>query len=316
MPGIRKAPRGRAAGRLKCARQPAMDRSVMQGGILLIDKPAAVTSHDVTHALAKRFSLKAGHAGTLDRFATGLLVACMGRATRVSRYLSGLHKEYLAVAELGLVTDTYDGEGRPVSRSAVVPSAEDVESLPALFRGAIRQTPPPFSAKKIRGRRASDLARRGIRVDMAPVEIEISALRIEAYDFPSLTLRVTCSSGTYIRSLVKDMGDRLGCGAHARELRRLGVGRFRVDDAMSLENALGLEAGALESRLMDPAEALDFMPAARLEPGQSRLFLRGTAVARSGSDSHFRVFGSSGAFLGVGLQRRGLLQPETVFPAT
>jgi tRNA pseudouridine55 synthase len=288
----------------------------MQGGILLIDKPAGMTSHDVTHALARRFRLKTGHAGTLDRFATGLLVVCMGLATRLSRYLTGLNKEYLAVAELGSVTDTYDGEGRLVSRSTVVPSTEDVESLASRFRGTIRQTPPPFSAKKIKGRRASDLARRGIPVDMAPLEIEIEALHIEAYDFPSLTLRVTCSSGTYIRSLVKDMGDGLGCGAFTRELRRLRVGRFRVNDAPGLEEVMGLDPGAIETRLVGPAEALDFMPPALLEPEKARLFSRGTAVALGGRDSHVRVFESSGAFLGVGLLRNGLLQPETVFPAT
>lgn len=288
----------------------------MQGGILLIDKPAGKTSHDVTHALARRFLVKTGHTGTLDRFATGLLLVCMGRATKASRYLSGLPKEYLAVAELGSVTDTYDAEGRRVSTSSVVPSPGDVEALPAHFTGPIRQSPPPFSAKKIGGRRASDLARRGILVDMAPVEVEISSLRIEAYAYPDLTVRVSCSSGTYVRSLVKDMGDRLGCGAHTRELRRLGVGRFRVDDAAGLAEALALEAGALAPRLMGTAEALDFMPAAHLGPEESRRFALGTAVSFSGPGTRFRVFESDGAFLGVGIQRRGLLQPETVFPAT
>lgn len=120
----------------------------MQGGILLIDKHAGMTSHDVTHALAGRFRLKTGHTGTLDRFATGLLVVCMGRATRVSRYLSGLPKEYRAVAELGSVTDTYDGEGRRVSTSSLVPSQDDVRSLPVRFLGPLRQTPRPSAPRR------------------------------------------------------------------------------------------------------------------------------------------------------------------------
>lgn len=288
----------------------------MQGGILLIDKHAGMTSHDVTHALAGRFRLKTGHTGTLDRFATGLLVVCMGRATRVSRYLSGLPKEYRAVAELGSVTDTYDGEGRRVSTSSLVPSQDDVRSLPVRFLGPLRQTPPPFSAKKIGGRRASDMARRGVRVDMAPVEIEVLSLHIEAYAYPDLTLTVGCSSGTYVRSLVKDMGDRLGCGAHTRELRRLSVGRFRVEDAIGLEGALALEPEALQSRLMDPGEALDFMPAAQLDSEASRRFSLGTAVEFSGTEARFRVFGSGGVFLGVGLLEGKYLRPETVFRAT
>lgn len=160
------------------------------------------------------------------------------------------------------------------------------------------------------------MARRGVRVDMAPVEIEVLSLHIEAYAYPDLTLTVGCSSGTYVRSLVKDMGDRLGCGAHTRELRRLSVGRFRVEDAIGLEGALALEPEALQSRLMDPGEALDFMPAAQLDSEASRRFSLGTAVEFSGTEARFRVFGSGGVFLGVGLLEGKYLRPETVFRAT
>jgi len=284
----------------------------MLSGVLLIDKPGGLTSHDVTHTLSKTLRVKAGHTGTLDRFATGLLIVCLGRATRLSRYLTKLDKAYEALAVLGRTTDTYDREGATVSSSDVVPTAGDVSNLAAALAGKILQTPPPYSAKKVRGRRASDYARKGIEVSVGPVEVRVHSLSVLDYRYPKLRLGVACSSGTYVRSLVKDLGDRLACGAYTEELRRTGIGRFSVDGALPLREALAMPPPEIEKRVIAGAEALDFLPSITLTAEEGRLFMSGRSLPCPADGERFRVLGKQGGFIGVGRKEEQLLLPETI----
>jgi tRNA pseudouridine55 synthase len=284
----------------------------MRSGVLLIDKPRGLTSHDVTHALSKTLRVKAGHTGTLDRFATGLLIVCLERATRLSRYLTKLDKAYEALAVLGRTTDTYDREGATVSSSDVVPTAGDVSNLAAALAGKILQTPPPYSAKKVGGRRASDYARKGIEVTVGPVEVRIHSLSVLDYRYPELRLAVACSSGTYVRSLVKDLGDRLACGAYTEELRRTGIGRFSVDGALPLREALAMSPPELEKRIIAGSEALDFLPTITLTAEEGRLFMSGRSLPFPAAGDRLRVLGKEGGFIGVGRKEEQLLLPETI----
>jgi tRNA pseudouridine55 synthase len=287
----------------------------MRSGVLLIDKPAGLTSHDATHALSMKLREKAGHTGTLDRFATGLLIVCLGRATRLSRYLTKLDKTYEALAVLGRTTDTYDREGATVSSSDLVPTAGDVSALAAALTGRIVQAPPPYSAKKIGGRRASDYARRGIEVSVGPVEVRIHSLSVLDYGYPRLRLAVACSSGTYVRSLVKDLGDRLACGAYTEELRRTGIGRFSVDGALPLREALAMSPPEMEKRIIPGTEALDFLPAVTLTEEEGRHFMSGRSLSCPAAGDRFRVLGKEGGFIGVGRKEEQLLRPETILGA-
>jgi tRNA pseudouridine55 synthase len=228
----------------------------MAAGVILYDKPAGITSHDVVAQVRKRLGrgVKVGHAGTLDPFATGLLLVLVGRATRVQRFLMALPKEYVATARFGAVSSTGDPEGE-IRSTGVIPSGELV-----LRTGVIRQRPPAFSAVKVGGRRAYALARAGTEVDLAEREVEIH--RFEELDRQGEHRRfcIECSSGTYVRSLIADLGD-----AYCEELRRVRIGPFEVDDA-DAERMLGLN------------DVLHFMPEVRLDPEQARRAAHGMAV--------------------------------------
>ena len=286
---------------------------IVKNGIILVDKPAGMTSHDVTHAIARRLGTKAGHTGTLDKFATGLLLVCVGSATRASQYLTSLSKQYGAVAVLGTSTDTYDMSGREVFSSSLVPERKDVEKAAAGFVGPIRQVPPPFSAKKIRGRRASDYARQGVEVEMKPANVTIHELKIVDYRYPDLQLMVSCSSGTYIRSLVKDMGDELECGAMTKELRRSAIGKFQVEDAVAFETLVSEDPAEAEKRLMAVQDALYFFPAVSLDEEKAGMFGSGRGVKKEAGTGRFRVFRDDGIFIGIGRMKGELLAPEKVF---
>lgn len=226
------------------------------GGVLPVDKPVGPTSHDVVararRALATR---QVGHTGTLDPFASGLLLLVVGPATRLSPYLTGLDKRYVAEARLGMVTETLDPEGPVVAENegwrAV--GAADVATALAGLEGAVLQRPPAYSAKKIGGEAAHRRARRGEEVVLAPVEVSIHELRLLEARLPWVTFSVHCSSGTYVRSIARDLGEALGVGAHLTALRRTAVGDFQVGDAMALD---ALEAGTPPS-WVTPALALE-----------------------------------------------------------
>jgi tRNA pseudouridine55 synthase len=213
-------------------------------GVLIIDKPSGMTSHDVVRRLRRLLKIRRiGHAGTLDPMATGILQVAIGEGTRLVEFLMEGEKTYRAVLRLGEITDTQDAEGKIIeSRPVGVIGQEEIEAACSAFRGRIRQIPPMFSALKKDGVSLHRLARQGIEIEREPREIEIRRLRILAVDLPLITLEVDCSKGTYIRTLAHDLGAALGPGAHLISLRRLRSGSFAEGDSIPLA---GLEAADL-----------------------------------------------------------------------
>ncbi|MCI0741709.1 MAG: tRNA pseudouridine(55) synthase TruB [Gemmataceae bacterium] len=225
-------------------------------GFLVIDKPAGVTSRRVVDRALRWFGrgTKMGHAGTLDPSATGVLVLCVGQATRLTEYVQQLEKVYRAEIRLGAVSDTDDADGKitPVE-VASPPDRAKVETALSEFVGVIKQVPPVYSANKIQGRRAYELARKGKEVELSPKSVVVHEIRILDYDYPRLDVEVRCGSGTYIRSLARDLGQRLGCGGLIQELRRTRIGSvFTEKEAVAMDidknearrRLLPLESGA------------------------------------------------------------------------
>jgi tRNA pseudouridine55 synthase len=248
-------------------------------GILPVDKPEGPTSHDAV-AIARRALgvRRIGHTGTLDPFATGLLLLCVGQATRLAEYLSGLPKEYHAVARLGVLTDTLDRTGQTVaSDDAWANLTSDV--VRGAFEGQVGrrlQLPPAFSAKKVAGKRAYDLARSGAEVELSPVEVEIHELQVLDVSGPDVRFRMRCSSGTYVRSVARDAGETLGTGAHLIELRRTGVGPFSVDRALALASLE--DSDAVAAAMMPPLDALAHLPVVRVGADEAAAVRHGRAI--------------------------------------
>ena len=208
-------------------------------GFLLINKPSGPTSHDIINKLRRLTDIKKiGHAGTLDPFASGLLICAVGReATKDIDKFVKLDKEYIATLHLGAVTDSYDRTGKIIAASAegyVAPKKEIVEKVVSEFIGPQLQTPPMFSAKKINGKKMYELARAGKEVERQPCAITIYSMEILSYAWPRLKIKVKCSTGTYIRTIAYDLGERLGCGAYLEELERTKIGEYSVEQAIRL----------------------------------------------------------------------------------
>lgn len=236
-------------------------------GVLVIDKPVGLTSHDVVQIVRKGTNIRrAGHTGTLDPRASGVLVVLIGPAVRLSEYVSASDKRYQAVVRLGTTTDTYDADGRIVSTTPVDELTEDQfeESLET-FVGEIEQVPPPYSAVKIKGRKAYEMARQGEEVDLEPRRINVYSLELLEWAPPEAVVDVYCSSGTYVRSLAHDLGEKLGVGAHLIGLRRTKSGRFTLRDAVPLRRLReAFEDGNWYQYLIPAAEALSDWPAIEL----------------------------------------------------
>ena len=206
-------------------------------GVLVVDKPAGITSHDVVDRVRKVFGLKkVGHAGTLDPDATGVLVLGLGRATRILSYAQAGPKSYAAVATLGVTTSTLDAAGDVLDEREVDVTEEQVRAAAARFVGAIQQIPPMVSAVKVGGERLYKKARRGEDVERPPRAVTIHRLDVTAVDLPEVHLDVRCSGGTYIRTLIADIGTELGCGAHMKSLRRTEAAGFPIEDAIPLDS--------------------------------------------------------------------------------
>jgi len=210
--------------------------------ILLIDKPAGITSHDVVDAIRRIYKTRrVGHAGTLDPFATGLLIVGVGKMTKKLQEYVGLDKTYIATARLGATSDTYDLTGQLQTSGDAGPRTQDkvLEALMS-FKGGYAQKAPAFSAKKVKGQKLYEMARRGEDVEaLRPVkQVDISEIKLLDYQWPDVTFEVTCSSGTYIRSLAHDLGEKLGCGAYLTELRRTRIGEHRIEDARKLDELI------------------------------------------------------------------------------
>lgn len=297
------------------ARPPKKPRDLVDG-VLLIDKPVGLSSNDALMK-AKRVvnAKKAGHTGTLDPFATGLLPLCFGEATKFSQDLLEADKTYLADVHLGVTTTTGDTEGETVETRPVDVTPERIEAALAQLRGPILQVPPMYSALKRDGKALYEYAREGIVLEREARPVTIHALEMLRYEAPMLTIRVTCSKGTYVRVLGEDIGRILGCGAHLNALRRIQVGKLTIDGMVTLEQ---LQAHAQPLSLLAPVDALlssfprvDLTPelAARFLNGQ-RLALGREPVALPEAQGRVRVY-HDGNLLGTALlQEYGILAPE------
>lgn len=311
-------------------------------GILIVDKPEGWTSHDVV-ARARRLlrEKRIGHTGTLDPFATGVLVLLLGRATRLAQFLSGAEKEYEATIRLGYNTDTGDLTGArrestdSTTKTCAAVTREELESALARLRGEIEQVPPMYSAKKVKGKKLYELARRGEEIEREAVRVRVSEFESVAFEDESfikpngdgtcdVRARVVCSAGTYVRSLAESVGGHLGTGAHLAALRRTRAGEFSIERAVALESLQeAVEKGTLSEvggEFLLPIEAaLPHMPAAHLTADEARRVRHGAAVASRVSDgldegARVAMFDEDGTLLAVGSydSERRVLRPRVM----
>lgn len=293
-------------------------------GVLLIDKPAGPTSHDVVARLRRTTGQRSiGHAGTLDPAATGLLVLLLGCATRLSNLLTGHDKVYDATVRFGWSTTTDDAQGEIHGErtNAPLPSDDAITAALNQMRGPLDQLPPRFSAKRVDGTHAYRLARKDAPMELKPARVTLHEWEWLDRSEDSVTVRVTTSAGFYVRSLARDLGETLGCGAHLSALRRLRSGHFRVEDALPLESAenAGREVTA---RLIPLADALPDLPAVRVsESGMIRVrhgnpvgpqFVDGQWVTATDSRQTVRLLDPGGTLVALAHQRAGLLHPSVV----
>lgn len=274
-------------------------------GALIIDKPAGMTSHDVVARVRKIIGeRRVGHTGTLDPFATGVLVLLLGRATRLAQFLNGAEKEYDAVIRLGYATDTGDLTGIRVESSSTTEAQrtteihrDEIESALASFRGDIEQTPPMYSAKKVGGRKLYDLARRGEEIERKPVRVAVSELTSVDLDDSllkenedgscDLRVRVVCSAGTYIRALAEDFGKKLGVGAHLAELHRTRAGTFTVENAIRLDRLAELaRTSSIEANLISPDSVLSHLPMVQVNSDEAARTINGIDLEIDNDLSH------------------------------
>jgi tRNA pseudouridine55 synthase len=283
----------------------------MMDGALLLDKPLGVSSNFALQKAKKIMGArKAGHGGTLDPLASGLLVVVFGEATKFAGPLLDGDKEYLATLQLGVTTATGDAEGDVLERRPIDANDADVQEVLGRFRGEIEQIPPMYSALKRDGVPLYKLARRGEEVERKARRVSISQLDLRAFHSPLMEIRVRCSKGTYIRTLAQDIGAALGCGAHLAALRRTGSGRFRIDDAVGLEALAAMSPESRLRRLLPLAELLVGLPRAELDAPSAARLRNGQALPVSGlAQGLCGVFGPDGAVLGLGRSDGASLHP-------
>lgn len=252
-------------------------------GVINLDKPAGPTSHDVIATVRRGTGVKrVGHAGTLDPLASGVLLVLVGHATRLSEYLMAHDKRYRATVRFGTTTATLDAGGTPTPGRPVTFDRADLESALARFVGDLRQTPPAYSAIKVGGRKAYDLARAGQAVALPPRPVTIHSLALVAWEAPDLVLDVHCSAGTYVRALARDLGEALGTGAYLLRLTRTASGPFRLEDSVDFADfKLAMAEGRWESFLLSPAQALSDVPAVLLDEAQTGRLTRGQTIPRA-----------------------------------
>jgi tRNA pseudouridine55 synthase len=291
--------------------QPAKRRWRRVDGVLLLDKPSGLSSNDALQKARRLFSAaKAGHTGTLDPLATGLLPLCFGEATKFSADLLDADKTYEATVRLGATTTTGDAEGETLKVRAVVTGEAELRALLPGFTGKIRQVPPMYSALKKDGRPLYELARQGVEVEREAREVTIHALELLAYEGETARIRVTCSKGTYVRTLAEDIGEALGCGAHLTALRRTAVGRLSLDAAVTLETIDACPEGERDSLLAPVDSLLQDFAALSLDSAVAQRFGNGNPVPAAPAPGLYRVY-AEGRLLGVGrADEAGLLHPK------
>lgn len=272
-------------------------------GVLLLDKPVGYTSNQALQEVKRLLNAcKAGHTGSLDPIATGLLPLCFGEATKLSQFLIDADKRYRAVFRLGVSTTTHDAEGEITATRPVDVRRSEVEAGLGAFVGDIEQVPPMYSAIKLAGRPLYELARAGVEVERAPRQVSVHAIRMLAFESDRLELEIDCSKGTYIRSLAHDLGERLGCGAHVAELRRLAVGGLGVERAVPLGALEAADPCVRAQQLLAPDEVLTAIPEVQLTALATHYLCQGQPVsARHGfAPGWVRLYDDAHRFLGVG----------------
>jgi tRNA pseudouridine55 synthase len=281
--------------------------------VLLLDKPLGMSSNHALQATRRLFNAeKGGHTGTLDPLATGLLPLCFGEATKFAGELLNADKRYHARVHLGITTDTEDAEGAVLAESSVDVTLADIEAVLAEFRGEISQLPPMYSALKRDGKPLYAYARAGIELAREPRQVTIYELKLVSCELPFVEIDVLCSKGTYIRTLAADIGARLGCGAHLAALRRTGIGRLDLSQAIPLA-VLEAESEAMRNEHLMPVDALlSNVPMARLDAEQTRRIGHGQAIPWAGViGSRLRLISDIGVFLGVGnVSMEHMIHPE------
>jgi tRNA pseudouridine55 synthase len=278
----------------------------MSDGLLLVDKPRGITSHDAVDGVRRVVGTrKVGHAGTLDPMATGLLVMGVGRATRLLRFLGDMDKEYEGTARLGEETDTLDAEGEVVRTAPVDVSEGEVAGGMAALTGELRQRPPAYSAVKVGGRRLHREARAGRAVEAEPRTVRVDVFDLRAFDGRDAEFRVVCSGGTYVRSLVADLGQRLGTGAHLRRLVRTRIGPFRVEDASPPDAPVPL---------LPLERAVDHLPRLELSEDEAQAARHGRPLGPPDGPGFHAAFDPLGRLVGVYRDCGTRACPEVVLP--
>ncbi|HYX91485.1 MAG TPA: tRNA pseudouridine(55) synthase TruB [Myxococcaceae bacterium] len=270
-------------------------------GVLVIDKPSGPTSFDVVRRVRALLGVrKVGHTGTLDPLATGVLPVCVGQATRIAGFITEGNKAYEAIVRLGVETDTLDAAGSEVASAPVPPlDAARLEAVLSRFRGTFLQTPPMYSAVKVRGRRLYELARAGEEVERAPRMVTVHELVLRDFSSDELRLSVACSKGFFVRSLAEEIGKALGCGAHLRALRRTRSGPFTLAQAVPLERLESGDLAEVEARLVSLNDALSELPALRVSESDASRVGHGVPLEVSAPPGRVRVVDSGEGLLAI-----------------
>lgn len=283
-------------------------------GVLLLDKPLGISSNQALQIVKRLYqAAKAGHTGSLDPLASGLLPICLGEATKFSHFLLDADKSYRALVTLGSTTTTGDAEGEVLERLPVTTTLTELETALQKMVGDILQIPPMYSALKHDGKALYEYARDGVEIDRPPRPVTIHGITLERFDGEQFEIVVSCSKGTYIRTLAEDIGKLLGCGAHLGGLRRLTTAHFDLQDAVTIEQ---LEQMPLEQRdevLMGADAAIEDLPEVTIDADSAFYLLRGQEVWKSGLkiEGLFRLYSVQGVFLGIGEQTsRGSIAPK------
>ena len=285
----------------------------MVEGIFNIDKPTGPTSHDIVNRIRRLLEIRrVGHAGTLDPLATGVLLICIGRATRLVEYLTGLEKRYLATVRLGQETDTFDAEGKVISESDVSVTEDEITSAVESFRGVISQQAPRYSAIKVDGEALYKRSRRGEPIEPPVRRVTIHELEILDWTSPDLTVDLVCSSGTYIRSFAHDLGRRLGCGGYLLELHRSAIGDFSVNNAVAVESLTGENWAEY---LLPVETAVAHLPQVEVSVDEAYKLYQGLTIPvrfDHDEDEPVSVFDDQGRFVGVVSSEHGSYRPRKI----
>jgi tRNA pseudouridine55 synthase len=284
-------------------------------GILHVDKPLGLTSHDVVNKVRRLSGIRrVGHSGTLDPLATGLLSLCLGQATRLVEYLVGLDKEYLVTIRLGQETNTYDGEGQITAEKPVEVTRQQLDNALEQFRGQIEQVPPMFSAVKVDGQPLYRRARQGADIERPARQVTVYNIEQLSWQMPVLALRISCSSGTYIRSIAHDLGQVLGCGGHVASLRRTAIGEISIEEATPLDQ---LQPESWRQHLRPPDSAVYHLPSLELSDDDVKKISHGQRVpmeeaSQPTGKSPVRAYDRQGHFIGILIPVEGQWQPRKI----